>query len=150
MENTPPGEDVLANEVRLAIKNRGGPEKGQDPRDADAQLELRVRRRIRHLFETRQAYAGAKRSYELARRLADQSFERLLSPSTAVVSGRSQLLAGVVESDTQIRETEDRLVTLWTSFRADRSALYHELGVLPCSDWASFYKDLAAEGFAGP
>ena len=140
-----PGEDVLANAVRLAIKNRVGPDKGQAAGDADAQLELRVRRRIRHLFERRHAYQAEKRSYELAVRLKDQSFERMISPSPGGVAGRFPKLDGVLEYAAQVRRAEDRLVTLWTAFRADRLALYRELGVLPYTDWASFYKDLSAE-----
>jgi hypothetical protein len=154
--NAEPSEELFASAVRFAIKNRRGPDQRLVTGDAEVQLESRVRRRIRHLFETRDDYngtrigarddyGGAKRSYELARRLADQSFERLVSPTSAVVSGRSQLLASVLEHLTDIREAEDRLVTLWTSFRADRLALFVEVGVLPYADWASFYKDLAAE-----
>jgi hypothetical protein len=143
--NPDPGEDVLANAVRLAIKNRGGPDQGHAAGDTDAQLELRVRRRIRHLFERRRAYQAEKRSYELAVRLKDQSFERMISPSPTAVSGRSPKLDGLLESVAQIRRIEDRLVTLWTSFRAERLTLYRELGVLPYTDWASFYKDLSAE-----
>jgi hypothetical protein len=143
--NPEPSEDVLANAVRLAIANRGGPDKGQLAGDGDVRLELSVRRRIRHLFETRRAYEGEKRSYERAIRIKDQSFERMISPSPASVSGRSPKLDGLLEAVAQIRRIEDRLVTLWTSFRAERLALYRELGVLPYADWASFYKDLSAE-----
>jgi hypothetical protein len=143
--NAAPSEEVFASAVRVAIKSRRGSDSRPVAGDAEAQLELRVRRRIRHLFETRDAYQGAKRRFELARRLADQSFERLVSPSTAVVTGRSQLLEGVLDHLADIREAEDRLVTLWTAFRAERLALYGEVGVLPYADWASFSKDLAAE-----
>ena len=39
---------------------------------------------------------------------------------------------------------QDRLVGLWASFKAERLALYRDLGVLPYDDWKSFYDDLAA------
>jgi hypothetical protein len=142
--NPDPGQDVLASAVRLAITNRNEPAVGPSVGDADAKLELRVRRRVRHLFETRRAYEGEKRSFELAMRLRDQAFERMVSPPTARVSGRSPLLDGLLGHLTQILQDEDRLVTLWTSFRVQRLSLYRELGVLPYSDWASFYQDLSA------
>ncbi|MGP0069355.1 MAG: hypothetical protein ACLQGP_37860 [Isosphaeraceae bacterium] len=140
-----PNADLLANAVRVALENRVGPDKGQADGEIGAEIELGIRRGVRHLFETHHAYQEEKHAYELARRLADQSFERMVSPSAASVSGRSQLFAGVIEQFARIRDVEDRLVTLWTSFRAERLALYRELGVLPYLGWASFYKDLAAD-----
>jgi hypothetical protein len=44
----------------------------------------------------------------------------------------------------QVLKVENRLTNLWASFRADRLALYRELGVLPYNDWNSFYADLSA------
>jgi hypothetical protein len=143
--NLGPGEGVLANAVRVAIKNRGGPDKGQAAADAYVALELGVRRRIRHLFETRHAYEDAKQGYERAIRLRDQTFERMVSPSPSGASGRSPQLDGLLGSLVRIRDAEDRLVTLWTTFRAERLALYRELGVMPYTDWAAFYKDLSAD-----
>jgi hypothetical protein len=143
--NLGPGEVVLANAVRVAIKNRGGPDKDQAAAGAYVALELGVRRRIRHLFETRHVYENAKQNYERAIRLRDQTFERMVSPSPAGASGRSPQLDGLLGSLVRIRDVEDRLVTLWTTFRAERLALYRELGVMSYTDWASFYKDLSAE-----
>ena len=143
--NPEPGEDALASAVRVAIKNRGGPAKGEAQADADVHLELRVRRQLRRLFETHRAYEGATRSYEFARRLLDQSFEQMVSPSPAAISGRTQRVAGVLEQFARTRRAADEIVSLWASFRADRLAFYRQLGVLPYTDWAAFYKDLSAE-----
>jgi hypothetical protein len=140
-----PGEAVLANAVRIALKNRVGLEEPWAGDETDTPLEVRVRRHIRNLFQTRQAYHAEKRNYEFATRLRDQSLEHLVAPSTASVSGRSQLLVRLLAQFTQIWKVEDRLVTLATSFRAERLALYRDLGSLPYADWASFYRDLSAE-----
>jgi len=129
--NPEPGPDMLASAVRLAITNRSAAGKGLSAGDADAQLELRIRRLVRRLFETRRAYEGAKRSDERAIRLQDQAFERMVAPATARVSGRSPLLDGLLDHLTQIPNAEDWLVTLWTSFRVERLSLYRELGILP-------------------
>jgi hypothetical protein len=136
-------EDVLTRTALLAIKNRNDRDKSQAPENANVQLELRVRRRLRKLFETRRAYEAEKRSYELAIRLQDQSFERLVAPPTAVISSRSPLLNELIEKANEILNVEDRLVGLWTSFQTERLALYRDLGVLPYNDWASFYADLS-------
>ncbi len=92
-ETLGPGQDVFAKATRLAIENRNGPDKRQVAGDANVQLELRVRRRIRHLFEVRQAYEMEKQSYERAMRLKDQAFERMVGPFNgrcprAIAAGR--------------------------------------------------------------
>ena len=50
----------------------------------------------------------------------------------------------MIDQQAQIVATQDRLTGLWTSFRSERLALYHDLGVLPYADWKSFYADLSA------
>jgi len=138
-------EEILTGAAQLAIKNRSDRDKSQAPANAGVQLELWVRRRLRNLFETRRAYETEKRSYELAIRLEDQTFERMVAPSSAgLISSRSPLLEGLIEQVNQVLKVEDRLVGLWTSFRTERLALYRDLGVLPYKDWSSFYADLSA------
>jgi hypothetical protein len=138
-------EEVLTAAARLAIRNRSEWAKGPPPGDAAIQLELRVRRLIRSLFETRRAYEEEKRSCELAIRQKDQAFERLLAPSAGgVMTSRSPLLVGLLDQVSQVFEVQDRLVALWTSFRAERLALYRKIGVLPYNDWSAFYADLSA------
>jgi hypothetical protein len=137
-------EDVLTAAVQLAEKNRSGRERPQAAGDAAVQLELRIRRRIRDLSETERAYGSEKRSYELAVRLQDQAFERLLAPSAGFATSRSLLLHGLIEHVTQVCDAENRLINLWTSFRAERLALYRDMGVLPYNDWNAFYTDLSA------
>jgi hypothetical protein len=136
-------EHVLTAAAQLAIKNRRDRDKSQAPGNAGVRFEMRVRRRIRNLFETQRAYAGEKRSYELAIRLEDQAFERLVAPPAGVVSSRSLLVEGLIEHVTHVLDAEDRLTNLWTSFRTERLALYRDLGVLPYNDWNSFYADLS-------
>ena len=74
----------------------------------------------------------------------DQIFERLVAPSAGVNSSRSLLLERLIDQISQVKKVEDRLITLWTSFRAERLALYMTWGALPYDDWKSFYDDLAA------
>ena len=76
--------------------------------------------------------------------MKDQAFERLTAPPSPVVTSRSSLLKDVIEQQTEVIEAQDRLIALWTSFRAERLALYHDLGVLPYNDWKSFLADLSA------
>ncbi|MFI5460250.1 MAG: hypothetical protein ACHRXM_32940 [Isosphaerales bacterium] len=145
IENSPDQwEDVLTAAARLAIKHRADRDIGRAPGDSGARLELSVRRRIRNSFEMGRAYVREKRSYELAIRMRDQAFERLLAPSVGVTTSRSPLLEGLIEQVTRVLTVEDRLAALWTSFRTERLALYRDLGVLPHNDWNSFYADLSA------
>ena len=139
-----PGEALLKELADLAIKNRGEQAKVKDFEQADAPLERRIRRRIRHLFEMRRAYEGEKHAYEMNIRLKDQSFERMIGPALANVSPRSPLLDGLLEHVNRIRKVEDRLIRLWVDFRSERLAFYRDLGRLPYSDWDAFYKDLSA------
>jgi len=152
MESNPDHwEGVLTAAARLAIKNRADRDMAPLPGDAGVQLELRVRRRIRNSFETRRAYEEEKRSYELAIRQWDQAFERLIAPPVgAIRSSRSTQLDRLIEQVTQVVKAEDRLASLWTSFRTERLALYRDLGALPYNDWHSFYADLSAGPVAAP
>jgi hypothetical protein len=144
-------EDLLEDAVRTAIKNRGGAEKDRAPEDRDAALALRVRRRVRHLVDTRCGYEDAKRSYVLAVRMRDHSFESLLAPPVAaIVPSLTPGLTGLIADQRRIRDAQDRLAHLWTSFRAERLALYRDLGALPYESWDAFYADLSSSPAAGP
>jgi hypothetical protein len=137
-------EEILTNAAQLAVKNRSERDKALTPGNSGVQLELQVRRRIRALIDTTRAYEGEKRLYELSIRTQDQTFERLVAPAAGVNSSRSPLLERLIDQISQVKKAEDRLISLWTSFRAERLALYHDLGALPYADWKSFYDDLSA------
>ncbi len=138
-------EDQLRAVARLAIRNRAGAGHDRAAADGDVARELRVRRRIRHLLEMRLGYERAKRGYELAIRLSDQAFERLVHPpSPQAISLRTPAVQGLVGDMERIREAEDRLVALWTSFRTERLELYRDLGTMPYGNWDAFYAHLAA------
>ena len=100
---------------------------------------------MRRLVELRRAYVNATQHYALAVRIQDQAFERLLAPRAEGGPPRSQLLEQLVEQTAIFAASEDQLVELWTSFRAERLTLYREIGVLPYADWKAFYADLAAQ-----
>ena len=136
-------EEILTRTAMLAIKNWNDLDKREVPANASDQLELRVRRRLRKLLETWRAYEAEKRGYELAIRVKDQTFERLIAPRTAVNSSRSSLLKELIDDANEIHKVEDRLIGLWTSFRIERLAIYRDLGELPYNDWPSFYADLS-------
>ncbi len=137
-----PSEELLRELADLAIKNVG--EQAKASEQADARLERQIRRRIRRLFEMRRQYEGEKHAYEMNIRLKDQSFERMIGPASASVSARSPLLDGLLEHVNQVRKVEDRLIGLWVDFRSERLALYRDLGILPYTDWSSFYGELSA------
>src|SRR5262249_52237139 len=126
-------------------KNGAGTDGARAPEDSDIALELRVRRRIRRLLEIRRDYEDARRGCELAVRLRDQAVERLFVPLTReAASPRTPAIRGLVDDLVRIRDAEDHLATLWTSFRAERLALYRDLGALPHDNWDAFYADLSA------
>jgi hypothetical protein len=152
VEANPNGlEEALATATRIAKKHRADADKSAIAQDSDPALELRVRRRIRGLVETRRSYNGQKRRYELVCRLIDDLVTQLVAPpaggtsalaqSARATTGTTALLAQF----NQIQRAEDNLVSLWTSFKRERLALYRDLGVLPYDNWKSFYDDLAAQ-----
>ncbi len=136
-------EEILTRAATLATKNRGDRAKMPDQGDAAVQLELRMRHRLRNLLEKSRSYERAKESYKLAIRLQDQTFERLVAPSSAVASSRSPIFQMLIEVANDILVAEDRLVSLWTSFRIERLELYRDLGELPYGDWPTFFADLS-------
>ena len=141
-------EEALTRAARLAIQNRSDLDRGPTRGDAAAALELDIRRRIRRLFELRRDYQAQQRSYELSIRLIDQGLEQLAAPSRVSSLARPAMVAtvvtGLLAPETERRNAEDRLVTIWTSFQTERLALYRELGILPYDDWKSFFNDLSA------
>ncbi len=136
-------DEVLTKAGELAKNSRAAQNIGSAAVNSGARLELRIRGQIRSLYDKRHAYEEEKKSFELAIRLRDQTFERLLAPPSTVAASRSVLVTALLEQLTQVRETQDRLIGLWTSFRAERLALYHELGELPYADWKTYYADLS-------
>jgi hypothetical protein len=140
-------EEALTRAAQVAIRNRSDLDKGQAAGDAQAALELNVRRRIRRLFEMRRDYEAQQRRYELSIRVLDQGLEQIVAPTKISVMLRSTTFAGGITNlltpETQRLQAEDRIVTLWTSFQAERLALYRELGILPYDSWNAFFKDLS-------
>jgi hypothetical protein len=138
-------ETVLAAATGVASRNPQRAGKGK-PGDLDAvALDLRVRRRLRSLLETRQAYQIRMRSLVLVVRSKDQSFERVLAPSSsAPFVPRSPLLKDLVDQEDAVLRAQNDLVALWAAFHAGRLALYRDLGVLLCDNWESFLELLSA------
>jgi hypothetical protein len=137
-------EAVLTEVGQIAIKNSNQPGNASAPRDQAIDRELHARRQFRRLYETRRAYESEKHNYQSVIRLADQSFERLCSPADGNPASRSTIVWALLDHADGLRRSVDRLIALWTTFRADRLALYRELGVLPYNDWTSFYGQFAA------
>jgi hypothetical protein len=141
-------EEALTRAARLAIENRGDLEKGPARGDAAVAIELSIRRRIRGLVELRRAYEAQHRRYELSIRLIDHGLEQMAAPSRSSALARPAMVAtattSILAPETERKNAEDRLVTIWTSFQTERLALYRALGILPYSDWKSFLSDLSA------
>ncbi len=140
---------VLAAAARVALGNPQVAAKTR-PRAAAAALELRVRRRLRFLVETRRAYLLQLRSLVLAIRLKDHAFERVMAPSRdAPFVPRSPLFKDLIDQEGEILRVQNDLVALWAAFQGGRLALYRDLGTLPFNDWKSFHEQLSARPGAG-
>ena len=144
-------EDLLVTATRLARKNLAARQKEKSTVDSDAQIALRTRRQIRDLLETRRSYVAEQRRFELATRLIDQVLTQFAAPAGGGTQALAQSLGALVHSHLlleqldEIHRIQNRLVALWSSFKADRLALYRDLGILPYNDWKSFYDDLSAQ-----
>jgi hypothetical protein len=138
-------EDVLAKAARFAFEKGTGAAKAAADDNARTRLELQARRRIRHLVESRRTYEEAKRGYALAVRMKDQAFERLLAPPSDGSQERSTLLEQFLEQVASVSTCEDQLAELWAAFRAERLALFRDIGMLPYDDWNAFFADLTAQ-----
>lgn len=137
-------EDLLRDAAAQAIRHHQG-NKAAIPDNTTAALELRVRRRVRRLIELRHEYHDAKRRLELATRLSDQTFERIAtSSSDGSGSSRGSLVEPLIAAMGRTPEAQDRLINVWTTFRAERLELYHDLGTLPYQNWDVFHAHLAA------
>ena len=141
---------MLATATRIAATNKRTGEKADPAPGADADLELRLRRHIRHLAQTRQAYEVEKRRFELATRLIDQVLEQFAAPPAGGTNALAQSVGAriqtqlLLEQFTQLERAQDHLIGLWSSFKSERLTFYHDLGVFPYEDWKSFYADLGA------
>lgn len=81
----------------------------------------------------------------LALRQKDQAQEQLVAPPPSGKPGpATDLVLNLVGYQRQLRETEDRLVSLWARYQSERLALYRDLGALPYTDWPSFLASLSA------
>jgi hypothetical protein len=143
-------ETVLAAAARVARGNARLAAKAAPGAPAVVARELRVRRRLRSLIETRLAYLMQMRSLVLAIRSKDHAFERVLAPSSAApFVPRSPLLKELLEQEGEVLRVQNDLVALSAAFQAGRLALYRDLGVLPCDNWESFLELLSARPAGG-
>ena len=82
----------------------------------------------------------------LAIRLEDDALQRLIAPSTDPPTKRPALgILGLTAATHQNVATRTRLVTLWTTFRAERHALNDDLGLVPLDDWPTFLGQFTAK-----
>jgi hypothetical protein len=143
-------EALLAAATQMAGKHRSSPEKGEPAVATGAQLELHVRRHIRNLAETRHVYDAEKRRIELGNRLIDQLLEQFVAPPAGATHALAQAVGARIQTQrlldelVQIQKSQDSLVGLWASFKAERLTLYRDLGILPYDNWKAFYDDLTA------
>ncbi len=142
-------EEVLATAVQAALKSRSERDQVPTQPNSGVQLELQVRRRIRDLVQKRIAYYREKQCLEQALLAKDQTLEHLAAPVAQGATARSARFNDLIEQQSQLVESQDRLISLWFSFRADRLALYHDLGVLPFKDWKGFFADLKCSPVSG-
>ena len=55
------------------------------------------------------------------------------------------MLERFLEQVASVTKFEDQLIELWTVFRAERLALFQDIGMLPYTDWKMFYAELTAQ-----
>lgn len=146
-------EEAMGHAARVAIRNRRDLDKGQAHEETAVALELEIRRGLRRLSVLRRAYELQQRGYELSILRFDNELIQMAAPSGGSELVPSALvrsaklgtgIIGLLAPETQRREAEDRLVTIWTSFQRERLAIYRELGIFPYDDWRSFFNDLSA------
>src|SRR5262249_55421897 len=109
-------ENILSVAERLAVRHR-------DPGDSEADVRLRVRRRVRSLLDDLAAYERERPELVLALRMKDRAFARLIAPPGQDAPVRS-IVKDVLEADKELMECEERLVALWISCQTGRLALY--------------------------
>jgi hypothetical protein len=129
---------VMIAAEQAAVRNR-------NPKLSDADLRLSVRRSLRRLWDTTTAYRMEQTKLVLTMRMKDQAFARLLAPNPQDSGPVHASVRDLLAQETLLAESEDRLVALWTTFQAERLALYRLLGTFPYNDWASFYAHFRAE-----
>jgi hypothetical protein len=126
-------DEVLNAATRLARQYHD-----QEPEPAATARALRVRRSMRRLAQTRQAYGIELSHLGLHRRNLDRAIGRILQPRHDDALALDLAVAELGTTGRRIFETENRLIDLWTSFGADRLAFDRELGTPPFADWPSF------------
>jgi len=135
-------EEMLSLATRTALRPR---REGEELADA---IELRVRRRLRHLAEIRADYAQERRSSVQAATQLEAAFEQVIAPPATPPGGGparpGQTILNLVGYERKRVENRDRLVLLWTTFRAERLAFYRDLGLFPFENWSSFYDQFTA------
>lgn len=117
---------------QTAIKNRGQGE-------PDKEVDQRIRRRLKRLFEIGDAYQKERQRFLLALQAKNQTFEKITAPPQPGVVLKVPDLIGL---HAQIVASESQLVALWASFQAEHLTLARDLRVLPGQDWKSFYAQI--------
>jgi hypothetical protein len=138
-------ESFLQSATRLAAKLR--PEV-PNARPAALDHDLRdfaIRRQIRQLQQTQEAYEIAAQRLALAYREGDRLFDQLNSPPSAAempkAAEKVQAVGSKIETNSaEISNIERHLVDEWVRSQTLRLSLYRELGFLPYDDWPSFHR----------
>jgi hypothetical protein len=78
-------------------------------------------------------------------RQCDRLLERLVAPPGLSQPATPKSLKELVTQEAAVLECQNRLVELWTTFRAERLALYRDLVTLPCENWGEFYRLFSCE-----
>ena len=125
--------DVVSTAGKVAVANRG---------QADASTELRARRMTRKLAELAIGYRIEQRKLVLTLRRRSMAQERLIAPPQQARPDGGAPLASLGDLQTQLRDSEDRLVESWASYHSLRLTLYRDLKMLPAGDWKAFYDQI--------
>lgn len=111
-----------------------------------------IRQDIRNVIIQYLQYEIAKRNFILFARLKDQAFEQIVAPAAAGAAGNVANAAvqtqNLTQSQNQLINQENGLITTWLNYQIARLALYRDLGTLPYDEWEA-YRELFPAGSTG-
>ena len=95
-----------------------------------------------------------KRILLAAIRLKDNAFEQIVAPPAAAAqpgaSSAPLAVMNLLPIQNDLLEHESQLIALWAKFHTERLALAHDRGMLPATDWKSFYDQIDGQPATKP
>jgi hypothetical protein len=137
-------EPFLQAGADAALKNLRDQGEAAGARETANEVAARVRRRLRVLLQTAAAYGIEQRRLLAGLRLQDNDQRSILAPPSAFgdalasATAMTRRVYAMTADRVQNAFTQQRLVSLWTTYVAERVALYRDLRSMPHDSWATF------------